>query len=453
MLEWVPLCQRERLSLVHILAIGAGGLAPSLLWVVVFTLFNPLCTTLQISQGVKTLLLLWGSVAGFVIGPVVGAWSDGSMCRWGRRRPFLVGGGLLMLASMLLMSSCEKISESQKVQQAAFCFSVCLAFVAGNSVQGPARTLCSDVVPQHQQVVMSSIVVVYYSVGGIIANLCGGLELYKLTSLGQEQFILVVGIVITVVSISITVVAAPEEPLTERPLTKNAFKQLWMALKRMPVSVTRALVCHFFWHVSAYQFNVQFPHFMAKEIFGGDNSDPDLKDKYQSGLSWSMVCNVIASLSQLCYSFVNPKMCELFTMRWVFVAGMCLLATNFAAYWLLSNKYAFLLLSLPRGVGWSCCSSIPDALVSLAIPTEELGGNIGLMVCAAVIGQQVSNLGIGRGIGALCDFSPRMLIFASMLPALGGIVAGTRIIQPSPNAYSEYRGLLNKTFVYQTDSS
>lgn len=443
--SWVPLSQRERLSLGHIMAIGAGGLAPSLLWVVVFTLFNPLCTSLQISQGVKTLLLLWGSVAGFIIGPLAGAWSDSSMCRWGRRRPFLVGGGILMIVSMVMMSSCEKISESLETKQFVFIFAVCLAFVAGNSVQGPARTLCSDVVPQHQQVLMSSIVVVYHSVGGIIANLCGGLELYKYTSLGQEQFILIVGIVITVTTLTITIITATEEPLSEIPLAKNAFKQLWHALRRMPKTVTRATVCHFFWHFSAYQFSVQFPHFMAKEIFGGDNAsiDSSLKDQYQRGLSWSMVCNVIGSLSQLCYSFVNPKVCEIFTMRWVFVGGMILLATTFTSFSIFSDKYVFLLMSLPRGIGWSCCSSIPDALVSLAIPTEELGGNIGLMVCAAVLGQQASNLGIGRIIGAACNYSPRFLIFASIIPALCGVVAGTQIIQPSPDAYSEYRTLLN----------
>jgi len=35
-----------------------------------------------------------GPVVGFITGPLVGAWSDRSTSRWGRRRPIIIGGSI-----------------------------------------------------------------------------------------------------------------------------------------------------------------------------------------------------------------------------------------------------------------------------------------------------------------------------------------------------------------------
>ena len=448
--DWVPLNQRDHLSFFHILAIAAGTLAATLLWAIIFTLFNPLCETLKLSSVVKTLLLLWGSVAGFIINPVLGAWSDASMCRWGRRRPFMIGGGLMLIVAMLLMMFCEKIGEFMAkddplpAQQGVFITSVILAFVAGNIVQSPARTLCSDVVPQKQQVLMANVVLVYGGIGGILTNLCGGLELYKYTALGQEQFILVVCLVISGVAITLTILATPEEPLKEKPPSKNAFKLIWQAMKRMPTTVTRALVCYFLGQVASYEYGIQFSHFMGKEIFGGDNAskDPAVKDKYQKGLSWAMMCNVVYYGSQFLYSFANTKVCEKLTMRWVFVTIMVIFTAISLTFFWVSNKYAFMVLSLPAGICNCVYCSVPYALVSLAIPTEELGGNLGLLVCAGVFGQQVANFAIGAGCGAIWDNSPRILLGVSAIPSIIAGIAGLWILKPRENAYNEYRRMV-----------
>lgn len=368
----------------------------------------------------------------------------------------MVGGGIMLLFSLFVMMYCEKIgsalnsTEPLPAQQAVFIISVILIFIAGNILQAPARTLCSDVVPQCQQVLMSNVCMVYGGIGGILTNLCGALELYKYTPLDQEQFVLVVCLSISGVALVITIVSTPEEPLKEKPESVNGFKQIWQACKRMPRSVSIALLAYFLGQFASYEYGIQFSHFMGKEIFKGDNAskDPELKNNYQSGLSWAMFCNVVYYIVQFVYSFVNTKLCERFTMRVMWIIFMAVLGLVYFSFYFISDKWAFMGLSIPLGICENIYCAIPYAIVSLAIPTEELGGNLGLLVCAGVTGQQVANFGIGSGLASLWDDSPRMIIGISAVPAILAAIAGIWIIQPGPDAYDEYRKNMYEPMLY-----
>lgn len=50
------------------------------------------------------IVLLAGPLAGLIIHPLVGVLADNSTSRWGRRRPYMLGGSVLCALSMLLLS-------------------------------------------------------------------------------------------------------------------------------------------------------------------------------------------------------------------------------------------------------------------------------------------------------------------------------------------------------------
>ena len=56
--DWIPLCKRDKLPFILILGIAAATLAGTLLWTVVFALFNPLADKLEIKLAVRTVVLL-----------------------------------------------------------------------------------------------------------------------------------------------------------------------------------------------------------------------------------------------------------------------------------------------------------------------------------------------------------------------------------------------------------
>lgn len=447
--EWVPLNKRDHLSFIHICGIAAGTLVANLLWCIIFTLFEPLSEKVNLQSWLRTLLLFYGSLSGFIISPILGVYSDSLMFKWGRRRIFMLIGGIVLVFGLLMMMYTMEIGRwilpSQKdgsniAQKSVFIVSIIISFTAGNIVQAPARTLCSDVTPPKQQMLMSNVCQIYGGVGGIFSNLVGGLELYKYTKLEQEPFILVVCLSISVVAMIITIAVTPETPLIERPPKINPFKQIWTALRRMPRAYKRIIIPFTLSYLCVYQFQFQFSHFMGEEIFGGSNkadATDDKISKYQKGVSWSMMCNVMNCGFQCLYGFVNTKVCDKIGMKAVMIIGLGFLTLAFFSFFFVSNEYAFLGITVPIGIGSLIINAIPYTIVSLVIPSEELGANLGLLNCFGVFGQQLSNFGIGSGLGAFWP-EPRMMIGLSSIPGLIAMIFAFFMITPGVGEINDY---------------
>jgi solute carrier family 45 protein 1/2/4 len=126
-------------------------------------------------------------------------------------------------------------------------------------------------------------------------------------------------------------------------------------------------------------------------------------------------------------------------MRWVFVGSMLALWLVYGSFFFLDNKWAFLGLSIPQGIINCVMNATPYAIVTLCIPTEDLGGNLGLTVCATMIGQQLSNFGIGTGLGYAWPDEPRYLLGISCIFALIAAMFGLLIVTPSKDAILEYQ--------------
>lgn len=455
--DWVPLNKRDHLSIIHICGIAAGTLVSNLLWCILFTLFTPLSELVKLESWIRILVLFYGSLSGFIISPLLGVISDTLMFRWGRRRIFMLIGGIILVGGLLIMMYTMQIGRmilpnkkdgENGAQKGVLIASMVLCFTAGNIVQAPARTLCSDVTPPKQQVLMSNICQIYGGIGGVFSNLVGGLKLYEYTQLTQEQFILVVCLSISAVAMTVSIIVTPETPLNEKPPKINPFKQIWNALKRMPRAYRRVIIPFTLSYLCVYQFQFQFSHFMGNDIFGGSNQ-PDASDYknqlYQDGVSWSMMCNVMNCGFQCIYGFVNTKFCEWIGMKAVMIIGLSFLTLAFFSFFFVNNKYAYLGITIPIGIGSLIINAIPYAIVSLVIPTEELGANLGLLNCFGVFGQQLSNFGIGSGLGAIWPDNPRMMIGLSSIPGLIGVIFAFFIITPGIGDMSEYNQIPDRS--------
>ena len=141
--EWIPLNKRDHLSFIHICGIAAGTLVANLLWKIIFTLFEPISEKVSIEQWIRTLLLFYGSLAGFVINPILGVYSDTLMFRYGRRRIFMLAGSFILIIGLLLMIYCQDLGQwfkpSQKkgqndAEKGIFIISLLIVFTAGNIV-------------------------------------------------------------------------------------------------------------------------------------------------------------------------------------------------------------------------------------------------------------------------------------------------------------------------------
>jgi glycoside/pentoside/hexuronide:cation symporter, GPH family len=94
----------ERLSLKICLGFGIGTVGVSIMLNAVTAYFAPfMSTVLGQSPEIAGLLLMVTKLADAVIDVTVGALSDRTRSRWGRRKPYLLAGGLLSAASFLMI--------------------------------------------------------------------------------------------------------------------------------------------------------------------------------------------------------------------------------------------------------------------------------------------------------------------------------------------------------------
>ena len=106
------------------------------------------------------LMTLIGLLLAVFVQPIVGAFSDRSGSKWGRRRPYILVGGILML---LILPGVGYASSF------AILFIIyCLLQVAGNTAQGPFQALIPDLVPPDKRGLASGVKALMEIVGGAI---------------------------------------------------------------------------------------------------------------------------------------------------------------------------------------------------------------------------------------------------------------------------------------------
>ncbi|XVE85898.1 hypothetical protein DITRI_Ditri17bG0128400 [Diplodiscus trichospermus] len=114
--------------------------------------------TLGTEHAFSSFIWLCGPITGLVVQPCVGIWSDKCTSKYGRRRPFILAGSLMISVAVIIIGFSADIGsilgDSQEHcstfkgtrTRAAFVFVIgfWMLDLANNTVQGPARPLLAD---------------------------------------------------------------------------------------------------------------------------------------------------------------------------------------------------------------------------------------------------------------------------------------------------------------------
>src|ERR1700709_2304397 len=95
-----------------------------------------------------SLIWLMGPLAGTFIQPLMGIWSDAVTCRWGRRKPFVVGGTIGLLISLVVVSGAVELERlgggSSRVSAIV---GVCMILIFVQPLQMGARAMIVEQFP------------------------------------------------------------------------------------------------------------------------------------------------------------------------------------------------------------------------------------------------------------------------------------------------------------------
>lgn len=151
--------------------------------------------SLGVRKPVVALIWISGPVAGVVIQPIFGIWSDHILTRFGRRRPFIILGTSAAVLSLLCFGWIEDIvnsfisllfrdkissdvSQIVLVMGAALC--ICCLNISIQAIQCGVRALMIDKCPSHQQDTASGLASMMIGIGNILSYSAGSIDLSNL---------------------------------------------------------------------------------------------------------------------------------------------------------------------------------------------------------------------------------------------------------------------------------
>lgn len=128
-------------------------------WGIEMTYCTPYLLQLGLTKSRTSLVWIAGPLSGLIMQPIVGAIADRSTSRWGRRRPFMIGGSVVVAVCLMVLGWTAEIVElfcrdEDRARSVTILVAVLTIYAtdfAINAVQASARSLIVDTLPISKQ--------------------------------------------------------------------------------------------------------------------------------------------------------------------------------------------------------------------------------------------------------------------------------------------------------------
>ena len=347
---------------------------------------------------------LWiaAPLTGLLIQPIVGQMSDRCWTGLGRRRPFILVGAILASLSLILMPN------SPTLWMAAG-----LLWVLDGSINAsmqPFRALVADNTPEEQNSQGFAMQSLFIGLGGTISSALpwmmtnwfgvpvedagGG---YIPASVKLSFYI---GAVAFLAAVVYTVLATKEYPPSDKELAEiRARKFDWTLglgeiaglILRIPRRMWELGLVQFFTWIGLFCMWIYFSPAVAKRIFQATPDSPE----FGAAVEWAGFCFAVYNAVCFFFSFALIALTKRLSAK--LVHTFCLLAgaVGLASVLVATDKNILLLSMTGVGIAWASILSMPYAMVSTALPKENMGAYMGIFNLFIVIPQVVATLALG----------------------------------------------------------
>jgi maltose/moltooligosaccharide transporter len=389
---------KPRLSFWQIWNMSFGFLGIQFGWGLQMANMSPIYKYLGADEGSLPYLWLAGPLTGLLVQPIVGAMSDRTWTRLGRRRPYFLIGAILASICLLLMPN------SSAVWMAAGLLWIMDASI--NITMEPFRAFVGDILPEEQRTLGFVMQSFFIGVGSTLANALPA----TLTALGVTGVLasgiphstliaFIVGAVAFLGAVLWTISTTREYPpenleefrrrQTAGNVVGTLFKEIGEALAEMPATMKQLAVVQFFTWFGLPLMWQYYGIAVARHVFGAADEKSDL---FRQGTEWGGVCFAIYNLVCFLVAFAIPPLAARIGRKGVHVVcllcgGLGLISTYFAA-----NPYFLFLGMIGVGIAWASILSMPYVILAGAISPARMGVYMGVFNLFIVIPQVVQNL-------------------------------------------------------------
>jgi maltose/moltooligosaccharide transporter len=353
---------------------------------------SPIYRYLGANEATLPLLWLAGPMTGLIVQPIVGAMSDRTLSRWGRRTPYFLVGAVLASLGLLFMPFSPTLWMAAGL--------LWILDAANNITMEPYRAFVSDRLDTAQRSLGFLTQSAFTGLGQTLAYLAP--TLFVLFGMNKDAVTashiphvtiaaFMVGAVFSISSIVWSVRTTPELPLSPQEVAAiqrlpkglaHTLREIVAAIRVMPVTMKQlALVKLFQWYAMFcyWQYIVLS---LARTLFG--TSDPTTQGFRDAGLLNGKIggfYNTVAFVGAFALvpfaQRLGPKLMHAICLT---LAGLAMLS--------IPTIHAPWLLFLPMigvGLAWASMMGNPYIMLANSIPPERTGVYMGIFNMFIVI--------------------------------------------------------------------
>lgn len=387
----------KKFTTVNFLNFALGFLGLQFAWQMRIILSAPVTENLGADPFIYGLIWLAGPFTGMVVQPLIGALSDKTKSRFGRRRPYLLGGAIIASIALWLFPNSGNIANILGLNSfpwAGLLIAAIMIWVIDaciNIAQGPYRALIPDVVPQEQHSLANSYISLAIGLGSVVAAATA--PVLKIVFHYQmsipAQFImaaLAFTLAMTWTCITIHEKSTLNSEVAEEQVPQVGFWQSMKEFFALSPEVSKICIMQFFTWIGMMCMMIFFTNFAIHTVYGV----PDLTKLAADVQSQFLTTQTSATnYSSICFAIFN-LVCFLIAVPIGFLAGkfgnkkvhIISLLSMVAAYILMGVfKSSPLIVAIGMalsGIGWASVCALPFAMLSKYIKPGTEGSVMGI---------------------------------------------------------------------------
>lgn len=327
-------------------------------------------------------------LAGMIIQPIIGLFSDGTWTRLGRRIPYILGGSIVSALALALMPNCPRLLAFAPLAMGAFI--LLFMDLSFNVTMQPFRALVADMLDDRQKTQGYVVQTFLINLGAVI----GAILPLIMTQLGVSDeaepgsvpehiaYSYYIGGAILLLTVLVTSFKTREYPPEEfaryndlKPEPEGPRPGFMTLMRNIPQAMVRLGVTQFFSWAALFLMWTYL-----KPAITGVVTDHATGEILSAGATqtWVGVLNGTYPIPACIAALFLGRIAARWGNRPVYAACLLLGAAGFAGLCLLHNQYALMIPMVGIGIAWAGILAMPYAILSRAVEPRHMGVYMGI---------------------------------------------------------------------------
>ena len=378
---------------------------------------SPIYKYLGADEASLPYLWLAGPMTGLIVQPIIGAVSDRTLTRWGRRTPFFLIGAILCSVSLFFMPFSSELWMAASL--------LWILDAANNITMEPYRAFVSDKLDQQQHSIGYLTQSAFTGLGQTLSYLTPSI----LVILGMNKDAVnakniphitmaafIIGAFFSISSVLLTIKTTKEHPLSEEEIDKikkaptgvaNTFKEIGEAIRDMPLTMKQLAIVKLFQWYAMFCYWQYIVLSLSTTFFNTtDQTNPGFREAGLINGQIGGFYNFVAFISAFgLVRFTNrfgPKVSHSICLT---LAGIGMIALPF-----IHDRALLFLPMIGIGIAWASMMGNPYIMLAGCIPPERTGVYMGIFNMFIVIPMMIQIFTLPLMYNSWLDGNPENVI-------------------------------------------